>query len=198
VVKEALVCSVAMFAHADGVTSDRADGQQEQSRVRTRTYEATQAPWLHGSRHPSRGAGDAGSLGRRRHAVLVLQTGYRPAAVTEGARALHRGGEPGQPGAPSRRSFTGPCPSLGSARPMLPERAIVRAPPSTEAARHPALRPRLERGDAPARGTRRGLSDGMAPWRHLTTGPIPRACRRGRLRSHRTAEPAAGGDVRCG
>jgi hypothetical protein len=60
---------------------------------------------------------------------------------------------------------------------MLPGEAILRAPSLPEAARYQAHRPRLERGDAPARGTRRGSSDGMAPWRHLTCGSKARTCR---------------------
>lgn len=68
----------------------------------------------------------------------------------------------------SARSRPVPCPSLGGARPMLLGEAIPRAPSLTEATRHRTRRPRLERGDAPARGTRRGWSEGMAPWRHLT------------------------------
>jgi hypothetical protein len=62
------------------------------------------------------------------------------------------------------------CPSLGDARPMLPGEAIPRAPSLYRGGRHQAHRPRFERGDAPARGTRRGSTEGMAPWRHLTAG----------------------------
>jgi hypothetical protein len=54
--------------------------------------------------------------------------------------------------------------------PCCPEKQFTGLPPSTEAARHQAHRPRLACGDAPARGTRRGSTDGMAPWRHLTIG----------------------------
>jgi len=56
---------------------------------------------------------------------------------------------------------------------MLPGEAIPRAPSLHRGGRHQAPRPRLERGDAPARGTRRGSTEGMAPWRHLTTGFNP-------------------------
>lgn len=69
-----------------------------------------------------------------------------------------------------------PCPSLGGARPMLLGEAIPRAPSLHRGGRHQALRPRLERGDAPARGTRRGSSDGMAS--RVTSRPEfePRSC----------------------
>lgn len=49
---------------------------------------------------------------------------------------------------------------LGSAR--------TRAPSLHRGGRHRAHCPRRESGDAPARGTRRGKADGMAPRRHLT------------------------------
>lgn len=68
-----------------------------------------------------------------------------------------------------------PRPSLERARPMLLERAIDRAPSLHRGGRYQALRPRPERDDAPARGTRRGSSDGMAPWRHLTAGKALRS-----------------------
>jgi hypothetical protein len=61
-----------------------------------------------------------------------------------------------------------PCPSLGGARPMPLEAAMPRAPSLHRGGRHRAHRPRRERDDAPARGTRRGSTDGMAPRRHLT------------------------------
>jgi hypothetical protein len=64
-------------------------------------------------------------------------------------------------------------PSLHDARPMLPGEVIPRAPSLHRGGRHQAHRPRLERGDAPARGTRRGSTEGMAPWRHLTAGLNP-------------------------
>jgi hypothetical protein len=92
------------------------------------------------------------------------------ASATEGARAsVTRRGARGFPGAPS--APPGPtCPSLGDARPMLPGEAIRRAPSLHRGGRRQAHRPRFERGDAPARGTRRGSTEGMAPWRHLTAG----------------------------
>jgi len=95
------------------------------------------------------------------------------ASATEGARAsVTRRGARGSPGAPS--AHPGPtCPSLDHARPMLPGEAIPRAPSLYRGGRHPAHRPRFERGDAPARGTRRGSTEGMAPWRHLTAGMKP-------------------------
>jgi len=161
----------------------------------SRTYEATQAPWQHGSRRPSRGTGNAGGLGRRRRGGPGLQTGGLPGRRRH--RVLehtHRGGEHGISGsAPSARPV--PCPSLGVARPMLLGEAIPRAPSLHRGGRHQAHRPRLERGDAPARGTRRGSTEGMAPWRHLTTGVKPGRARPGRRRSpssHQTGRTRKG------
>ena len=84
---------------------------------------------------------------------------------------------------------------------MLPGEAIPRAPSLHRGGRHQAHRPRLERGDAPARGTRRGSTEGMAPWRHLTAGLNPAALVPGRLRSpqaHQTADLEPGGNTRSG
>jgi hypothetical protein len=96
----------------------------------------------------------------------------RPARLP--ARALHS-------------ALLGPC-SLGE--------AIPRAPSLHRGGRHQARRPRLERGDAPARGTRRGSTEGMAPWRHLTNRrKNPGRARDGRWRSppsHRTSRTRDG------
>jgi hypothetical protein len=113
---------------------------------------------------------------------------YTPAAATWGARALasRRGAED------HRERFAALVPNrppaLHSAElgPCCPEKQFTGLLPSTEAACHLAHRPRLERGDAPARGTRRGSSDGMAPWRHLTIGLECRSCHPGRWLAHRT------------
>jgi len=89
---------------------------------------------------------------------------------------------------------------------MLLGEAIPRAPSLHRGGRHQARRPRLERGDAPARGTRRGSTEGMAPWRHLTNRrKNPGRARDGRWRSppsHRTGRtrdgwehPARGNEV---
>jgi len=94
-----------------------------------------------------------------------------------------------------------PCPSLGAARPMLLGEAIPRAPSLHRGGRHYAHRPRLERGDAPARGTRRGSTEGMAPRRHLTAGVKPGRARPGRRRfppSHQSGRTRTGGDIRDG
>jgi len=114
--------------------------------------------------------------------VPVSRPGLTWAAATEGARAPYRGGEHGTPGKARQArdrsralhsAMLGPC-SLGE--------AIPRAPSLHRGGRHQAHRPRLERGDAPARGTRRGSTEGMAPWRHLTAGINP-----GRARPRRQA-----------
>ena len=84
---------------------------------------------------------------------------------------------------------------------MLPGEAIPRAPSLHRGGRYQAHRPRLVRGDAPARGTRRGSTEGMAPWRHLTAGLNPAALVPGRLRSpqaHQTADLEPGGNTRSG
>jgi hypothetical protein len=177
VVKKALVCRIcnACPPRASRVTSDRSDGQQEQSRARLRTYEATQAPWLHVSRIPSRGSGNAGNLGRRRHMVSVSQTGDSPELGDRGCSSI--GDEEGSMRISGSALCVSrsTCPSLDDARPMLPGEVIPRAPSLHRGGRHQAHRPRLERGDAPARGTRRGSTEGMAPWRHLTAGLNPAA-----------------------
>jgi hypothetical protein len=51
---------------------------------------------------------------------------------------------------------------------MLLGSARNRAPSLHRGGRHRTYRPRRASGDAPARGTRRGSSDGMAPRHHLT------------------------------
>jgi hypothetical protein len=94
------------------------------------------------------------------------------ATTTEGARA--RSIEEGSTeslrnrGRKTTSTLRIPCPSLGRARPMLPGTAMSRAPFFHRGGRHRAHRPRRVSGDAPARGTRRRLADGMAPRRHLT------------------------------
>jgi hypothetical protein len=83
----------------------------------------------------------------------------------------HRGGEHGtfrRRRRQKRPRFPAPCPSLGGARPMLPGSVRNRAPSLHRGGRHRTHRPRRESGDAPARGTRRGSTEGMAPRRHLT------------------------------
>jgi hypothetical protein len=79
---------------------------------------------------------------------------------------------------------------------MLLGEAIPRAPSLHRGGRHQARRPRLERGDAPARGTRRGSPECMAPWRHLTNRrKNPGRARDGRWRSppsHRTGRTRDG------
>jgi len=112
-----------------------------------------------------------------------------------------RRGARGSPGAPS--AYPRPrCPSLGDVRPMLPGEAIPRAPSLYRGGCHQAHRPRFERGDAPVRGTRRGSTESMAPWRHLTAGIQPGRARlrtAGGLRQRtRQAELAKGGDTRSG
>jgi hypothetical protein len=123
-----------------------------------------------------------------------------------------------------QRRFPAPCPSLGGARPMLPGSARNRAPSLHRGGRHRTYRPRRESGDAPARGTRRGSTEGMAPRRHLTafTGrarsshearvrlaPVPKDPRAGtrggallegcpRKRDYRSGVPRAAGNRRRG
>jgi hypothetical protein len=139
----------------------------------------------------------------------------------------HRGGEHGILRSRCRQKrprFPAPCPSLGGARPMLLGSARNRAPSLYRGGRHRTFRPRRESGDAPARGTRSGSTEGMAPRRHLTalTGrarssheararlaPVPkdpRAGRRGgallngcpRERECRSGVPRAAGNRRRG
>ena len=155
------------------MTSDRSDGQQEQSCARLRTYETTQAPWLHGSRLPSRGSGNAGSLGRRTNGSLGLQTGDSPERRRQRVfEHLYKEGSTRISGS-AKRVFRSRALHSTMLGPCCPEKQFPGLPPSTEALRHQAHRPRLERGDAPARGTRRGSTEGMAPWRHLTAGSNP-------------------------
>jgi len=125
------------------------------------------------------------------------------AAATEGVRASYRGGEHGTTGsAGTTRARKNRLRALHSAvlGPCCSEKQFSELLPSTEAARYQAHRPRLERGDAPARGTRRGSSEGMAPWRHLTTGRKCRSCVSRTVACHRTRRAwlAAGGDIRSG
>jgi len=72
---------------------------------------------------------------------------------------------------------------------MLPGEAIHRAPSLHRGGRYQAHRPRLERGDAPARGTRRGSSEGMAPCVISRAGPqvkLTRSCLSRTVACHRT------------
>lgn len=151
--------------------------------------------------------------GRRR------QVGARAHASRRGARNPSGGAA-----AKSSVRFPAPCPSLGGARPMLPGSARNRAPSLHRGGRHRTYRPRRESGDAPARGTRRGSTEGMAPRRHLTalTGrarssheararlvPVPKDPRTGtrgdallegcpRERDYRSGVPRAAGNRRRG
>jgi len=105
----------------------------------------------------------------------------------------HRGGEHGSPGARRRRRVRSNRPrALHSAvlGPCCSAKQFTELLPSTEAARQ-ARGHRLERGDAPARGTRRGSSDGMAPWRHLTTGSNAGRARPRTVACHRTGASRA-------
>jgi hypothetical protein len=81
-------------------------------------------------------------------------------------------------------------PSLGGARPMPLGTAMSRAPSLHRGGRHRAHRPRRVSGDAPARGTRVGSTDGMAPRRHLTVFTDQRPPRGGYAR-WRTPETSA-------
>lgn len=95
-----------------------------------------------------------------------------------------------------------PCPSLDGVRPMLLETAMSRAPSLHRGGRQVRARPRRVSGDAPARGTREGSTEGMAPRRHLeafngrrpprggTRGGAPSARRR------KTARRASRGNSR--
>jgi hypothetical protein len=127
--------------------------------------------------------------------------GTSSASATEGVRAsMTRRGARDLPASAMCVSRS-PCPSLGDARPMLPGEVIPRAPSLHRGQAPTAQGPRLERGDAPARGTRRGSTESMAPWRHLTAGsnPVARVSDAGglRLRTGRV-ELAKGGNTRCG
>jgi hypothetical protein len=164
------------------VTSDRSDGQQEQSHAR---HVLTKRP-----KHP--GSTAAGALRGEPETQAALADAGVVVPVSRPVAYLG-GGDIGCSSHESRRgarhprdalsAHPVPCPSLGVARPMLLGEAIPRAPSLHRGGRHQAHRPRLERGDAPARGTRRGSTEGMAPWRHLTTGVTPGRARHGRRRS---------------
>lgn len=105
--------------------------------------------------------------------------------------------EEGSTASPAARSARDRSRALHSALlgPCCSEKQFPELLPSTEAMRHQAHGPRLERGDAPARGTRRGSTEGMAPWRHLTAGVKPGRARPGRGRSplsHQTGRTRKG------
>jgi hypothetical protein len=167
----------------------------------SRTYEATQAPWLPSGRSPSRGCERAGSLGRRRRSGPGLQTRLARATTTEGARAhaSRRGARNPPEATPPKAAMLPGLRALHSAvtRPMLPGSARNRAPSLHRGGRHRTYRPRRESGDAPARGTRRGSTDGMAPRRHLTTFTgRARSPKKGAGRTHPGSKRPAGGRTR--
>lgn len=126
---------------------------------------------------------------------------YTQAPATWGARALVSRRGAWDHRERGKRSKNRPR-ALHSAElgPCCPEKQFTGLLPSTEAVHDQVFRPRLERGDAPARGTRRGSSEGMAPWRHLTTGPECRSCPSRTVACHRTrqADLASDGDIRSG
>jgi hypothetical protein len=169
-----------------------------------------------------------GSLGRRRRGGPGLQPRSTRATTTDGCSSTRIEEGSTEPFRRRRRQkqrrFPAPCPSLGGARPMLLGSARNRAPSLHRGGRHRTHRPRRESGDAPARGTRRGSTEGMAPRRHLTafTGrarssheararlaPVPKDPRAGtrggallegcpRERDYRSGVPRATGNRRRG
>jgi hypothetical protein len=132
----------------------------------------TQAWWSRSSRSMAYlGGGDIGCSSTRIEEGSTESPAARSAR--DRSRALHS-------------ALLGPCCS---------EKQFPELLPFTEAVRHQAHGPRLERGDAPARGTRRGSTEGMAPWRHLTAGVKPGRARPGRGRSplsHQTGRTRKG------
>jgi len=195
VVTKALVCRLAMPAHAGGVTSDRSNGQREQSHARSRTYEATQAPWLLGSRSPSRGAGNAGNLGRRRR----WSRSPRPAIHARGGdmgvlELSHRGGEHGTTG--SAQALVNRLRALHSAvlGPCCPEKQFAGLLPSTEAARQPSApssprkRRRPRKGYAERVVRRHGFLASSHDRTRMPVVPVPD----GGLPPHQTSGSRAG------
>lgn len=186
-VEKALVCRIAMSpcrGRRDLRSVERTAGAIPRP---YRTYEAIQAPWLPGSRLPSRGSGDVGSLGRRKR-WSRSPAGLHPARGDMGCSSPRiEEGSTEPPGALDRARSTGTVPFTRRSSAHAARRS--NSPGSFPLPRRRSEqghRPRLVRGDAPARGTRRGSTDGMAPWRHLTNGPEFRSCRPGRWLAHRT------------
>jgi len=134
----------------------------------SRTYEATQAPWLPSGRTPSRGCGGAGSLGRRRRSGPGLQTRSTRATTTEGARAhaSRRGARnpSGSHAAKSGHASRTPCPSLGgdSAHAARIRKEPSSFPPPRRASSNVPSSPRKRRrpreGDAERVDRRHGSS----------------------------------------
>jgi hypothetical protein len=174
------------------------------------------------------GCGRASGLGRRRRGGPGLQPRPTRATTTSGCSStrIEEGSTEPSGGGAAKSGFVSRPRALHSAvlGPCCSDPQGIGLLPSTEAARHRTHCPRRESGDAPARGTRRGSTEGMAPRRHLTafTGrarsshearvrlaPVPKDPRAGtrggallegcpRKRDYRSGVPRAAGNRRRG
>jgi hypothetical protein len=118
------------------------------------------------------GCGRASGLGRRRRGGPGLQPRPTRATTTSGCSStrIEEGSTEPSGGGAAKSGFVSRPRALHSAvlGPCCSDPQGIGLLPSTEAARHRTHCPRRESGDAPARGTRRGSTEGMAPRRHLT------------------------------